>query len=103
MYVNLKKPIIAHESAIWDSFLFYYIITKTRLYNFDRLKVYFYTVKLGFTGVYIIFRILFKNIDCGYSLEPPGQGGSNEYPQSMFVQEYDNYQNFFSENFPFLL
>ena len=26
-----------------------------------------------------------QNIDCGYSLEPPRQGGSNEYPQSMFL------------------
>ena len=25
-----------------------------------------------------------QNIDCGYSLEPPRRGGSNEYPQSMF-------------------
>ena len=24
-----------------------------------------------------------QNIDCGYSLEPPRRGGSNEYPQSM--------------------
>ena len=24
-----------------------------------------------------------QNIDCGYSLEPPRWGGSNEYPQSM--------------------
>ena len=24
-------------------------------------------------------------IDCGYSLEPPRRGGSNEYPQSMFL------------------
>ena len=23
-------------------------------------------------------------MDCGYSLEPPRRGGSNEYPQSMF-------------------
>ena len=28
-------------------------ITKTRLYSFDSLKPHFYTVKLGFTGVYI--------------------------------------------------
>ena len=27
---------------------------------------------------------LLKNIDCGYSLEPPRRSGSNEYPQSMF-------------------
>ena len=26
-----------------------------------------------------------QNIDCGYSLEPPRQGGSNEYPQSMVL------------------
>ena len=32
-------------------------ITKTRLYNFDPLKPHFYLVKLGFTGVYIIFFI----------------------------------------------
>ena len=25
------------------------------------------------------------NIDCGYWLEPPRRGGSNEYPQSMFL------------------
>ena len=29
------------------------------------------------------FHISAQNIDCGYSLEPPRQGGSNEYPQSM--------------------
>ena len=60
------------------------IITKTYLYNFDPLKPHFYIVKLGFTGVYIIFLISVQNIDCGYSLEPPRRGGSNEYPQSMF-------------------
>ena len=57
---------------------------KTRLYNFDPLKPHFYIVKLGFTGVYIIFLISAQNIDYGYSLEPPRRGGSNEYPQSMF-------------------
>ena len=28
-----------------------------------------------------------QNMDCGYSLEPPRRGGSNEYPQSMFWAE----------------
>ena len=46
-------------------------ITKTNLYNFDPLKPHFYIVKLGFTGVYIIFLISAQNTDCGYSLEPP--------------------------------
>ena len=31
------------------------------------------------------FQISAQNIDCGYSLEPPHRGGSNKYPQSMFL------------------
>ena len=31
-----------------------------------------------------IFLNFAQNIDCGYTLEPPRRGGSNEYPQSMF-------------------
>ena len=34
-----------------------------------------------------IFHISAQNIDCGYSLELPQWGGSNEYPQSMFWAE----------------
>ena len=34
-----------------------------------------------------IFHISAQNIDCGYSLEPPRRGGSNEYPQSIFWAE----------------
>ena len=30
-----------------------------------------------------IFLIFAQNIDCGYTLEPPRRGGSNEYPQSI--------------------
>ena len=32
-----------------------------------------------------IFHISAQNIDCVYSLEPPQRGGSNEYPQPMFL------------------
>ena len=34
-----------------------------------------------------IFHISARNIDCGYSLEPPGQGSSKESPQSMFLSK----------------
>ena len=34
---------------------------------------------------YHILHISAQNIDCGYSLEPPRRGGSNEYLQSMFL------------------
>ena len=72
------------------------LITKTCLYNFDPLKPHFHIVKLGFTRVYIIFLISAQNIDCGYSLEPPRRGGSNEYPQSMFWAEIWKISEFFS-------
>ena len=42
-----------------------FVITKTCLYKFDPLKPHFYIVKLGFTGVHIIFLISAQNIDCG--------------------------------------
>ena len=61
---------------------------------FDPLKPHFYIVKLGFTGVYIIFLIFAQNTDCGSR-----RGGSNEYPQSMFEQKYEKYQSFLSEIF----
>ena len=47
-------------------------------------KIGLTVVKLGFTGYTLFFLFLLKNIDYGYSLEPPRRGGSNEYPQSMF-------------------
>ena len=31
------------------------------------------------------FQISAQSIDCGYTLEPPRRGGSNEYPKSMFL------------------
>ena len=48
------------------------------------------------------FSFMLKNIDCGYSLEPPHRGGSNEYPQSMFEAEMWNITKFLSEKFQFL-
>ena len=62
----------------------FYTYCKICLYKFDPIKPHFYIAKLGYTGVYFIFHISAQNIDCGYSLEPPRRGGSNEYPQSMF-------------------
>ena len=65
------------------------VIAKTRLYKFDPFKPHFYIVKLGFTGVYIIFLIPAQNIDCGYLLEPP--------------REYEKYQNFYLKIFLLLV
>ena len=45
------------------------------------------------------FLFSLKNIDCVYLLEPPRQGGSNEYQQSMFLAEIWKISEFLSENF----
>ena len=38
---------------------------------------------------FLLFFLFFAhNIDCGYTLEPPRQGGSIEYPQSMFWSKH---------------
>ena len=58
-------------------------ITKTRLFkyieNFTTKKNGKFSEKNS-----DIFHISAQNIDCGYSLEPR-RGGSNGYPQSMFL------------------
>ena len=59
------------------------------------LKPHFYIVKLGFTWVYIIFLISAQKHRLWYSLEPPHQGSSSEYPQSMFRAEITKISGFF--------
>ena len=59
------------------------VITKTHLFKYIEN---FTTKNWKFSDKNSdIFHISAQNIDCGYSLEPPRRGGSNEYPQSMFV------------------
>ena len=75
-----KRKEKKNKERVWGQTIYLYTIKKTYLYNFDPLKPHFYIEKLGFTGIDIIFVFLLKNIDYGYSLEPPRRGGSNEYP-----------------------
>ena len=71
---------------------------RLRIYHHENMSVlepHFYVTKLGYAGVYLFFLFLLQNIDCGYSLEPPRRGGSNEYPQSMFwSKNKKNIKNF---------
>ena len=65
-------------------------ITKTRLFKY----IENFTTKKGEKNQIKnsdIFHISAQNIDCRYSFEPPRRGGSNEYPQSMFLSR--NKQN----------
>ena len=63
--------------------ILFYIFTKTRLFKYIEnftTKNWKFSDKKSY-----IFHISAQNIDCGYSLEPTRWGGSNEYPQCMFL------------------
>ena len=61
----------------------HYENTPIQIYRkFHLQKPYIFRLK-----TLIFFHISAQNIDCGYSLEPPRWGGSNEYPQTMFLAE----------------
>ena len=71
---------------------FYFIITSsshlkiiTKSCPCD-IQIYFKVVKIEKLQEknFDIFLIFAHNIYCGYTLEPPRRGGSNEYQQSMF-------------------
>ena len=47
----------------------------------------------------VFFNIFAQNINCGDTLEMPQQGGSNEYPQSMFWSK--NAKNRYTSVYPF--
>ena len=77
----VKKQNIYVNNTLLNIFVL--TITKTRLFNILRILLQnnenFQIKNSG------SFHISAQNIDCGYSLEPPRRGGSNEYPQSMFL------------------
>ena len=52
------------------------------LKNFTTIKIENFQIKNP-----DIYHISAQNIDCGYSLEPPRRGGSNEYLNLCFEQK----------------
>ena len=60
------------------------VITKTCLFKYTE-KLITENFKIFRQKNQIFFHISAQNIACRYSLEPPRRGGSNEYPQSMFL------------------
>ena len=62
------------------------VITTTRLFkymeNFTSKQTEDFQIQ-----TLLVFIFLLKNIHCGYSLEPPRRGGSNEYPHYMLLRK----------------
>ena len=74
---------VALETKLHSNSFYSYSITKTNLFKYIEN---FTTKNWKFSDNNSdIFLISAQNIDCGYALEPPCRGGSNEYPQSMFL------------------
>ena len=65
LMITLNRTLRKHAHMIYSDF------SRSKIDNFQR-------------KIFDIFLIFAQNIDCGYTLEPPRRGGSNEYPQSMF-------------------
>ena len=61
-------------------------------------KILIVKMKISSCNFFYIFLIFAQNIDCGYTLEPPQRGGSNEYPQSMFWSK--NKKNKYTPPYP---
>ena len=79
-----KKPYAEMSTFYLETY-----ITKTRLFkyieNFTSKNRKFSDKKqVKYSD---IFHISAQNIDCGYSLEPPRRGGSNEYHNLCFEQK----------------
>ena len=72
-----------HDGLILD-----HHITKTCPCNIQN----FFNNRNSFGKILNNFTMYAQNIVCGYTLEPPRRGGSNEYTQSMFC--YKNKINF---------
>ena len=79
-------------------FVCMFYITKTRPWM--QYKEIFKVVKNEHFQLknFDIFLIFAENIDCGYTLEPPRRGSSNEYPQSMFWSK--NKKNGYTPAYP---
>ena len=76
--------------------------TKTHLYNSDPLKPYIYIVKLGFTGVYIIFLILLKSILWVFVRIASLRQFSRVLTIYVLSRNMKNIRIFLSEHFPFM-
>ena len=83
VFVMAFENVVLFGSILTGSNMLINYITKTRLFKYIEnftIKNWKFSDKNS-----DVFHISAQNIDCGYLLEPPQQGSSNEYPQSMFL------------------
>ena len=95
-WVNISADDILTYVFLFLFFFFFFFFLRKQAFIFHHyentpIQIYrkFHLTKTENFQIIIsdIFHMSAQNIDCGYSLEPPLRGGSNEYPQSMFWAE----------------
>ena len=101
LYVFVHFNYLIYMSQILNKSYYYLLdrITKTRLYYFNTLKPHFYIVKLGFTGVYIIFLISAQKHRLWVLIRVEAVLTSTH--NLCFEQKYEKYQIFFIGKFSF--
>ena len=90
---NISSASVKWPQAITPQKHAYIILTPLNPALYSKTRVY--------KGIHYFILFLLKNIDYGYSLEPPHRGGSNEYPQSMFWAEIWKISEIFIWKFSF--
>ena len=80
-YVYQKGRVINYKRNVAFFFFFFFHLSRNKKKCPHAVQFSIHYENLLMQYIFLIFA---QNIDCGYTLEPPRRGGSNEYPQSMF-------------------
>ena len=83
---GLREPLETHLDLLLSSTMTLLLVIKYHYESRPMQHTIFTAVKMTIFSDFFFgyFHIFAQNIDCGYTLEPPQCGGSNEYPQSIF-------------------
>ena len=99
-----KSSLGSHLGKLFFFFFFFFFFEAQINLCSSRKHAYIVLTPLGFREKKSdIFYISAQNIDCWYSLEPPHRGVLASNHNLYFEQKYENYQNFSSESFHFLV
>ena len=94
---NMQHTFILHNIKMIDLNHSNYFLTSRNMY------IWFWPPETpllySLQGYLFIFSFLFKNMDCGYLLEPPHRGSSDMFRQSMFWAEMGKISDIFNWKF----
>ena len=95
------SPAICVALLFWGQYTRQTVLSSRKhayVYNFDPLKPHFYILKVGFTGVYIIYLISAQKHKLWVLVRTASPSLTSTY-NLCFEQKYEKYQRFLSEFF----